>query len=175
MASVSHNLSKAYFSNDFSLEIRWKFQSSCSYTQCNKVIATKFLSCHGNHAVVAQTKICCDLMSQAAWKHSSKISFLSNLHWVQKIPSKLTLRSPFLTGLRKTRQIWRIWKLWLAYSLETPNLGQNWPFSVPCDLKIWWMNLNNNRASLLDYFKLCASFRSQMWIQTRVTVRQCSI
>ena len=39
------------------------------------------------------------------------------------------------------KQIWGIWKLRPAYSLETPNLGQNrWCF-VPCDLEIWWMTL----------------------------------
>ena len=59
-----------------------------------------------------------------------------------------------------TRQIWGIWKLRLAYSPETPNLGQNqWCF-VPCDLEIWRMILENNRASLLCCFKLCATFQS---------------
>ena len=71
-----------------------------------------------------------------------------------------------------TRQIWGIWKLRPAYSPETPNLGQNrWCF-VPCDLEIWWMTLENNRASLLCCFKLCATFHSHPWIQTGVTVRK---
>ena len=69
-----------------------------------------------------------------------------------------------------TRQIWGIWKLRLAYSPETPNLGQNrWCF-VPCDLEIWRMTLENDRASLLCCFKLCATFHSHWWIQTGVTV-----
>ena len=34
------------------------------------------------------------------------------------------------------------------------------------------MTLTNNRAPLLCYFKLCASFRIQWWIQTGVTVRK---
>ena len=64
-----------------------------------------------------------------------------------------------------TRQIWGIWKLRLAFSPETPNLGQNrWCF-VPCDLEIWSMTLKNNRASLLCCFKLCATFHSHRWIQ----------
>ena len=72
----------------------------------------------------------------------------------------------------ETRQIWGIWKLRPAYSPETPNLGQNrWCF-VPCDLEIWWMTLENNRASLLCCFKLCATFHSHWWIQTGVTVRK---
>ena len=37
------------------------------------------------------------------------------------------------------------------------------------------MTLKNNRAPLLCYFKLCASFCSHWWIQTWVTVRQCPI
>ena len=71
-----------------------------------------------------------------------------------------------------TRQIWGIWKLRSAYSPETSNFGQNrWCF-VPCDLEIWWMTLENNRASLLCCFKLCATFHSNQWIQTGVTVRK---
>ena len=71
-----------------------------------------------------------------------------------------------------TRQIWEIWKLRPAYSPETPNLGQNrWCF-VPCDLEIWWMTLKNNRAPLLCYLKLYASFCSHRWIQAEVTVRK---
>ena len=45
-------------------------------------------------------------------------------------------------------------------------------FFVPCDLEIWRMTLKNNRAPLLCYFKLCASFHSHWWIQTGVTVRK---
>ena len=53
-----------------------------------------------------------------------------------------------------------------SYSPETPNLGQIWRFLEPCDLEIWRMTLKNNRAPLLCYLKLCASFRSHWWIQT---------
>ena len=48
--------------------------------------------------------------------------------------------------------------------------GSNSRFLEPCDLEIWRMTLQNNRAPLLSYFKLCASFRSHWWIQTWVTV-----
>ena len=37
------------------------------------------------------------------------------------------------------------------------------------------MTLKNNRAPLLWYIKLCASFQSHRWIQTKVTVRKRSI
>ena len=55
---------------------------------------------------------------------------------------------------------------------ETPNLGQIRRFFEPCDLEIWRMTLKNNRAPLLCYFKLYASFRSHQWIQAGVTVRK---
>ena len=58
----------------------------------------------------------------------------------------------------------------LSYSLETLKLGKNWRFFFPCDLKNWCMTLKNNRAPLLCCFNLCASFHSQWWIQTGVTV-----
>ena len=37
------------------------------------------------------------------------------------------------------------------------------------------MALKNNRAPLLCYVKLCASFQSHRWVQTVVTVRKLSI
>ena len=40
----------------------------------------------------------------------------------------------------------------------------------PCDLEIGWMK--SNRALLLYYIKLCASFWSHQWIQTWITVRK---
>ena len=46
---------------------------------------------------------------------------------------------------------------------------------VLCDLEISWMILKNNRAPLPYCFKLCASFHSHQWIQTKVTVRKCLI
>ena len=33
-------------------------------------------------------------------------------------------------------------------------------FFVPCDFEIWWLTSENNRAPLLYYIKLCASFES---------------
>ena len=62
-----------------------------------------------------------------------------------------------------------------SYSLESPTLGKNWRFLVPCDLEIWQMTLENNRAPHLTYLKLCASFCSHRSIQTVVTVRKRQI
>ena len=52
------------------------------------------------------------------------------------------------------------------------KLDLNDRFFSPCDLEIWWMTPKNNRALLLCYFKLFASFHSHWWIQTGVTVRK---
>ena len=46
---------------------------------------------------------------------------------------------------------------------------------VPCDLGIWQVTLKSNRAPLLCYFKLCASFHRRWSIQTGVTVRKRQI
>ena len=51
----------------------------------------------------------------------------------------------------------------------------NAQLGVLCDLEIWRMTLKNNRAPLLCYFKLCASFHSHPWIQNGVTVQKCQI
>ena len=59
-----------------------------------------------------------------------------------------------------------------SYSPETPNLGQIRRFLEPCDLEIWQMTLENNRAPLLCSFQLCAWFHCHMWIQTEVRVRK---
>ena len=55
------------------------------------------------------------------------------------------------------------------------QFGSKVIFFVPRDLEIWWMTLKNNRAPLLYYIKLWASFQSHGWIQTWVTVRKRSI
>ena len=63
----------------------------------------------------------------------------------------------------------------LSYSPETSNFGQNWWFFFPCDLTIWRMTLKKNRAHILCYFKLCASFHSHPWIKNGGTVRKRQI
>ena len=47
------------------------------------------------------------------------------------------------------------------------QVSQNWH-----DLEILWMTLKDNRAPLLCFFQLCASFRSHWWIQTGGTVQK---
>ena len=46
---------------------------------------------------------------------------------------------------------------------------------VPCGLDNWRMTLKNNRALLLYYGRLWASFQRHRWIQTWITVRKRSI
>ena len=62
-----------------------------------------------------------------------------------------------------------------CYCPELLNSGQNWRFFVQCDHKIWGITLKNNRAPLLCYIELCATFHSHQWIQTKVTVWKSSI
>ena len=69
----------------------------------------------------------------------------------------------------QTRQIWGTGLVILL------KLDSNRRFFSPCDLEIWWMTPKSNRAPLLCYFKLFASFHSHWWIQTGVTVRKCLI
>ena len=49
--------------------------------------------------------------------------------------------------------------------------------AIPCPMWTWNLtnDLENNRAPLPCCFKLCASFHSHRWIQTKVTVRKRSI
>ena len=55
------------------------------------------------------------------------------------------------------------------------KLDSNRRFFNPCDLDILWMTPKNNRAPLLHYTKLCASFEIHQWLQTEITVRKCPI
>ena len=131
---------------------------SCAYLKCDKEGSHWPYLCRYLDAFwLAHHIFCCD------YQISYRIHCLVPVIRVQKI-------CLFCLICFKTRQIWRIWKLRPAYSFETPNLGQNlWCF-VPCDLEIWWMTLENHRASLLCCFKLCATFHSHWWIETGVTV-----
>ena len=55
------------------------------------------------------------------------------------------------------------------------KLDSNLRFFKPCDVEIWWVTPQKNKAPLLYYIKLCASFQIHQWIQTGVTVRNCLI
>ena len=64
--------------------------------------------------------------------------------------------------------------------MSNPSVNSNWSHSpethnFPCDIENWWMILKNNRALLVYYVKLCASFQIRRWCQTWVTVWKRSI
>ena len=134
-----------------SLWLKFKYKC-CSCMNCNN---------HANSAAMTYVNLCPDRII--------KIKIRLNIFFFIKFQLRIMLKRSYEFT---TRQIWGIWKLRLAYSPETPNLGQNrWCF-VPCDLETWRMTLENDRASLLCCFKLCATFHSHWWIQTGVTVRK---
>ena len=64
------------------------------------------------------------------------------------------------------------WWIQTGFTVQNAQFGWKLVICYPCDLEIWWMTLENNRAPLLCYFKLSAAFRSHWWIQTGVTVRK---
>ena len=64
------------------------------------------------------------------------------------------------------------WWIQTGFTVQKCSIQVEIGDMLSCDLEIWWMTLENNRAPLLCYFKLCAAFRSHWWIQTRVTVRK---
>ena len=83
-------------------------------------------------------------------------------------------RAPLLCYFKLSTSFRSHWwiQTWVTVRKRTPNLGQIRRFLEACDLEIWQMTLQNNRAPLLCYFKLSTSFRSHWWIQTWVTVRK---
>ena len=61
--------------------------------------------------------------------------------------------------------------------LQPGNVQFGSKLAIFCPVWPWnlTMTLKNNRAPLLYYFKLCASFHSHLWIRNGVTVRKCQI
>ena len=62
-----------------------------------------------------------------------------------------------------------------SYTPEAFNSGQKSSFVWSCDLEIWRMAWKNNREYLLCHFKICVSFRSDLWFETGVTIRKLAI
>ena len=99
------------------------------------------------------------------WRHNGRDS-VSNHQ-----PHDCLLNLLFRRRLKKTSKL-RVTGLyaWNSPGSGNPQFGSKSAIFVPCDLEIWRMTLKNNRAPLLCSFKLCASFHSHQWIQTRVAV-----
>ena len=94
--------------------------------------------------------------------------------------TKLEYHMVWLHSDRPTREM--IWNKTNLRDLITATglvillkLDSNHRLISLCDLKIWWMTSKNNKAPLIYYIKLCASFQIHWWIQTGVSVWKRSI
>ena len=76
-----------------------------------------------------------------------------------------TIGHLFYAILSFVHHLKHIGKLKLKLQSRNAQFGSNWWYFVLRDLEIWQMtSFKNNRAILLRYFKLCASFHSHQWI-----------
>ena len=144
-----------------------------SGTQCHSVVATTLLTTM--MVVTATPKVRVTRELELWFLRRRTVMWFRHLVYLsdsKRLLTKVGIKDVLSQNRCGTRQIWGIWKLRPAYNPETLNLGQNWWCFVPCDLEIWWMTLENNRAPLLCCFKLCATFHNHRWIQTGVAVRK---
>ena len=111
------------------------------------------------------------------WEHSQKgvtdrrtdgqtENTICRAAWLQ-----LIIRHVFYTTSSFVYHFRSINEFKLELQSENAQSGSNSIFLAlwPCNLT---MTLKNNRAPLLCYFKLCASFRSHRWFETGDTVRK---
>ena len=114
-----------------------------------------------------------DLQSRnAQFESKSMVFFLSHVtlkfnRWPWK-----TIGQLFYTTSSIVHHFKAMGEFKLELQSGTAEFGSKSATSFPCDLEIWQMTLKNNRAPLLDCFKLCASFHRHQCIQTRVVVRK---
>ena len=84
-------------------------------------------------------------------------------------------KAPFLYYIKLCASIQINWWIQTGVTvLEVLNSGKNWRLFVTGDFENWRMTLKNNRAPLLYYVKLCASFQIHWWSQTWVTASKRS-
>ena len=113
----------------------------------------------------------------------SKPSMHSNWSYSPKTLNSGQNRHFFCVNLKFDGWAWKTIALIFKLSISFIAIGQFkleflfgnvqfGPKSVPCDLEIWRKTSKNNRVPLPCQCKLCASFRSDVWIQTGVTVRK---
>ena len=114
------------------------------------------------------------------WSYSPETPNLGQIRWFLE-PCDLEIwrmtfknnRAPLLCYFKVCAAFHSHWWFQTGDTVrKRPIWGQIWRFLAPCDLEISRMTLKNNRAPLLCYFKVCASFGSHWWIQTGVTVRK---
>ena len=84
--------------------------------------------------------------------------------------------------IKATQQVWwTCWINWLNYCVNKDDGNRQTDRRTDGQTQVTTITLRpkrprvNNRAPLLCCFKLCASFHSHRWIQTKVTVRKRSI
>ena len=102
---------------------------------------------------------------------TSETTIHSSLRWHQIITGLLFYTTSGFVHHLKAINEFKLELLFLKHPIRVKIDG----FFVLRDLENWQMTFKNNRASLLCYFKLCASFRSHCWIQTGVTVQKRTI
>ena len=82
-------------------------------------------------------------------------------------------KAPLLTYFKLSASFYIYWWIQTGVTVrKRPIWVKIGDFFVACDLEIWQMTFKNNRAPLLCYFKLCASFHGDLWISTGVTVQK---
>ena len=68
---------------------------------------------------------------------------------------------------RSSDLVWLIWPWnWMHHPEGNWSSEPNYRFFGLCDLEIWYMSSKNNKAPFLYHFKLCATCRCHLWIQT---------
>ena len=123
------------------------------------------------------------LMNLAIWDFTHYWSFVGRIQVTvtldipHKGPAMWSFHVFSVVRLRKNNNKANLRDLIAATGLvivhKLDSIGRK--FFSPRDLEIWWMTSRNNRAPLLYYINLCASFKIHRRIQTGVTVQKCSI
>ena len=89
--------------------------------------------------------------------------------------SRKTIGHFFSTMSSSVHHFKSIGEFKLDIQFRNVQFGSKLAIFILCDLEIWWLTFENNRAPLLYHIKLCASLQSHRWSQTWVTVRKRSI
>ena len=133
--------------------------------------------------LIYYVKLCASFQSHRSiqtavivWKHSIRVKigifFLSHVNLkFDGLPWK-TIGNLFYTTSSFVHHFEPIREFKQKLKSGNAQFESNSAFFVLCDLKICRVTLKNNRASLLYYVKLCASYQSHQWIQTGVAVRK---
>ena len=103
------------------------------------------------------------------------VNFWAHVTWKFDGRHKKNNRAPPLYYVKLCASFQNHRRIQTGVIVRKCSIWVKWWFFVPCDLKIWQMTLKNNRAHLLSYFKLCASFHRHLSIQNGATIRKRQI